>query len=51
MAGEIGRCQQALAAIAGTPPRWYRSVVGMTNPFVAAALRRHGLARVGWSAR
>ena len=43
---EIDDCQQALAAIAGAPPRWYRSVVGMTNPFVAAALRRHGLARV-----
>ncbi|WP_313254102.1 polysaccharide deacetylase family protein [Stenotrophomonas acidaminiphila] len=51
MASEIGDCQQVLTAIAGTPPRWYRSVVGMTNPFVAAALRRHGLARVGWSAR
>lgn len=51
MVDEIGRCQQALSAITGTPPRWYRSVVGMTNPFVAAALRRHGLARVGWSAR
>ncbi len=51
MAEEIDRCQQALAAIAGTSPRWYRSVVGMTNPFVAAALRRHGLVRVGWSAR
>ena len=23
----------------------------MTNPFVAAALKRHGLARIGWSAR
>jgi Predicted xylanase/chitin deacetylase len=51
MAREIGQCQQALAAIAGAPPRWYRSVVGMTNPFVAAPLRAHGLARVGWSAR
>ncbi|MCD9088122.1 polysaccharide deacetylase family protein [Stenotrophomonas sp. SY1] len=51
MAQEIGACQQALAAIAGEPPRWYRSVVGMTNPFVGAALKRHDLARVGWSAR
>ena len=48
---EIGDCQRTLASIAGQPPRWYRSVVGMTNPFAAAALRRHGLARVGWSAR
>ncbi|NIJ70489.1 polysaccharide deacetylase family protein [Xanthomonas sp. 60] len=51
MAAEIGRCQQALTAISGRSPSWYRSVVGMTNPFVAAALRRHGLTRVGWSAR
>lgn len=51
MAREIGSCQQALAGISGTPPRWYRSVVGMTNPFVAAVLKRHGLTRVGWSAR
>lgn len=35
MADEIAQCQQALTAIAGQPPRWYRSVVGMTNPFVA----------------
>ena len=48
---EIGQCQQQLAAIAGTPPRWYRSVVGHTNPFVAAVQRAHGLTRVGWSAR
>ncbi|KMM75329.1 acetyl xylan esterase [Xanthomonas sp. NCPPB 1128] len=51
MAQEIGQAQQTLAAIAGTAPRWYRSVVGMTNPFVAAPLRRHGLTRVAWSAR
>ncbi|UKE47758.1 polysaccharide deacetylase family protein [Xanthomonas cerealis] len=51
MAREIGQAQQALAAIAGTAPRWYRSVVGMTNPFVAAPLRAHGLTRVAWSAR
>jgi hypothetical protein len=29
--------------------RWYRSVVGMTNPFVAPVLQRLGLVRVGWS--
>ena len=51
MAAEIGTCQQALTAITGTVPRWYRSVVGMTNPFVAVALKRHRLTRVGWSAR
>ena len=51
MAREIDQAQQALSAIAGSAPRWYRSVVGMTNPFVAAPLRRHGLTRVAWSAR
>ncbi|WP_313252160.1 polysaccharide deacetylase family protein [Stenotrophomonas sp.] len=51
MAAQIQGCQQALCELAGSPPRWYRSVVGMTNPFVAAALKRHGLTRVGWSAR
>jgi len=51
MAREIGQAQATLAAIAGQPPRWYRSVVGMTNPFVAAPLLRHGLQRVAWTAR
>ena len=51
MGAQIDACQQALGALAGSPPRWYRSVVGMTNPFVAAALKRNGLTRVGWSAR
>ena len=51
MAGQVGQAQQALARLAGAPPRWFRSVVGHTNPFVAAVLRRHGLTRVGWSTR
>ncbi|MDG2525905.1 polysaccharide deacetylase family protein [Stenotrophomonas sp. HITSZ_GD] len=51
MAREIGQAQRALTDIAGTPPRWYRSVVGMTNPFVAGPLHAHGLRRVAWTAR
>ena len=51
MSAEIEQCQQVLQAISGQPPRWYRSVVGMTNPFVAPVLRRLALQRVGWSAR
>ncbi|KAF1687156.1 acetyl xylan esterase [Pseudoxanthomonas broegbernensis] len=51
MGREIAHAQQALAQIAGAPPRWFRSVVGMTNPFVSASLRRHGLVRVAWCAR
>ncbi|RDZ26002.1 polysaccharide deacetylase family protein [Lysobacter silvisoli] len=51
MAAEIADAQAVLGELAGQPPRWFRAVVGMANPFVAAALRRHGLARVAWSAR
>lgn len=51
MADEIERAQETLAEITGVRPRWFRAVVGMANPFVAAALRRNGLARVAWSAR
>lgn len=48
---EIGDTQRILADITGEAPRWFRSVVGMTNPFVHAPLRAHRLARVAWSAR
>lgn len=49
--GEVGRTQAILHGITGVRPRWFRAVVGMANPFVAAALVEHGLARVAWSAR
>ena len=51
MREEIGRTQHLVEGITGTRPRWFRAVVGMANPFVAAALRDHALARVAWSAR
>ena len=51
MRREIADTQQAIVAITGTAPRWFRAVVGMANPFVAPALASQGLARVGWSAR
>ncbi len=51
MRRQIDQAQAALTQLTGAPPRWFRAVVGMANPFVAAALRRHGLARVAWSAR
>ncbi len=51
MRAEIAQAQAVLAALAGRPPHWFRSVVGMTNPFVAAPLRAAGLTRVAWSAR
>ncbi|WP_119719182.1 polysaccharide deacetylase family protein [Cognatilysobacter tabacisoli] len=48
---EVARTQAVLAKLTGRPPRWFRAVVGMANPFLAAPLRRHGLTRVAWSAR
>lgn len=51
MRAQIDQAQAALTTITGTPPRWFRAVVGMSNPFVAASLKRHGLARAAWSAR
>lgn len=51
MRAQIDAAQSALTFLAGTRPRWFRAVVGMANPFVAGALKRHDLARVAWSAR
>lgn len=51
MRAEIARTQAVLLGITGMAPRWFRAVVGMANPFVAAELKRHGLARVAWCAR
>jgi len=51
MRREIDDTQAVLTDITGTAPRWFRAVVGMANPFVAAQLKRHGLARVAWCAR
>ena len=48
---EIERAQAILQHITGTRPRWFRAVVGMSNPFVASALKREGLTRVAWNAR
>ena len=51
MQREIADTQRVLTDIIGQPPRWFRAVVGMSNPFVNALLKRHGLARVAWNAR
>lgn len=51
MRHEVAETQAVLTALAGRAPRWFRGVVGMCNPFVAAAIAPHGLARVAWSAR
>ena len=51
MRREISQAQATLTALAGRAPRWFRAVVGMSNPFVQAPLRDLGLARVAWCAR
>ena len=51
MRREIAETQKILMDIGGEPPRWFRAVVGMSNPFVHAALKTHGLARVAWNVR
>lgn len=51
MAREVAQAQATLIETGGVAPIWFRAVVGMANPFVAACLRQHGLARVAWSAR
>jgi peptidoglycan-N-acetylglucosamine deacetylase len=51
MRREIVQTQHILADISGQSPRWFRAVVGMSNPFANAALKTHDLARVAWNAR
>jgi peptidoglycan/xylan/chitin deacetylase (PgdA/CDA1 family) len=51
MREEISRAQETLTQLAGTPPRWFRAVAGMANPFVAPVLKTYDLQRVSWSAR
>jgi peptidoglycan/xylan/chitin deacetylase (PgdA/CDA1 family) len=45
---ELGATQSALAA-AGARPRWFRAPHGFKSPFLAVALRRHGLRLVAWT--
>jgi peptidoglycan/xylan/chitin deacetylase (PgdA/CDA1 family) len=51
MRRQIERTQAILQQITGVRPRWFRAVIGMSNPFVASVLKREGLTRVAWSAR
>ena len=47
---EIDSCSHAIRVAAGASPVFFRSPVGMCNPWVHAAARRAGLVVVGWSA-
>ncbi len=48
---QIGEAQAELSQLCSQPPRLFRAVVGMANLFVEPDLQRHGLTRIGWSAR
>ncbi len=51
IAGELARCQEAVAAATqAAPPRWMRPPYGFRGPQLAGAVRRAGLAGVAmWS--
>jgi len=51
MRREITTAQRQLEDITGVRPPWFRAVIGMANPFVAAPIHDLGLMRVAWSAR
>jgi peptidoglycan/xylan/chitin deacetylase (PgdA/CDA1 family) len=51
VAAEIDRCGEALAAIGGAEPSWFRAPVGMQNPAVYPHLKRRGMRLIGWTIR
>jgi peptidoglycan-N-acetylglucosamine deacetylase len=48
---EIGAAQDALAALAGLRPRFFRAPAGLRNPFLEPALARLELQLVSWTRR
>lgn len=48
---EIEEGATAVEEITGRPSRWFRSPVGMKNPFVHPALARRNLRLIGWTIR
>ena len=48
---EIGRAQQSLAKLAGTPPLFFRAPAGMRNPLLDPVLSRLGLPLASWTRR
>lgn len=51
MAGELRRCDEAIAAVTGERPRFFRPPFGVTNPNVAKAVKAGGYTVAGWSIR
>lgn len=51
IARQIEECNQALEAVTGQRPTWFRAPVGMKNPFVHPILERAHMRLIGWSVR
>ena len=47
---EITACSNAILNVTGRSPRFFRSPVGLANPFVHAATESAGLLMTGWTA-
>jgi len=48
---EIDRAQEALAALAGRRPRWFRAPAGVRSPWLGGVLAGRGLGLASWSRR
>ncbi|MFN7979030.1 MAG: polysaccharide deacetylase family protein [Vicinamibacterales bacterium] len=51
LTAEIRRGQDAIGAVAGVPPRFFRAPAGMRNPWVPGAVAAVGLDYVSWTRR
>jgi peptidoglycan/xylan/chitin deacetylase (PgdA/CDA1 family) len=48
---EIRMAQEAIEAAIGKVPAYFRPPMGLTNPHLRRALKKHGLSVVGWDVR
>ncbi len=48
---EVGQAQAILADLAGRPPQWFRSPMGLRSPLLDPVLCRAGLHQASWSRR
>jgi len=48
---EIRMAQEAIEAAIGKVPAYFRPPMGLTNPHLGRALKKHGLSVVGWDIR
>lgn len=48
---EIATAQDTLTAITGVPPRFYRALAGLRNPFLDPVLHAQGLHLASWTRR